>query len=352
MKKKYGKRNVQSYIERIQNFGNYLQEWFRQVIKEEISLKSDDGFTIPKEEIPDILRKQLSRIQETDPATFIPQEVQNKEVEEESSIFVKKLEKTRRFAIQLAFGLNLSSKIEDAYDGEHIDYCGYGVCPMAIEQCAIVAVSTNQMSQINISNTKTDLYPFFILVDGDIPPSAGLSSSSALVCASAVVIYHMFSPQEISANNLADLCGNGSGGVIPINFRLCKKFLSFLACSIEFDPLRTSLVTLPKGMSFVVANSGVKMNKAATFQFNTRVAECRLAAMLISKRKSKSPITKLASLQILLGSTLEEMIDIVKSEFHTYCYTRAEIASELEMEEGDLIERVLPSNLGHGFCVV
>ncbi|XP_029657608.1 uncharacterized protein LOC115231815 [Octopus sinensis] len=114
--------------------------------KEEISLKSDDGFTIPKEEIPDILHRRgsfkdhiktrrekatgmlkfLTRFH-LEPETFLF--VYSTCIEpfliygyqgwyrsEESSIFVKKLEKTRRFAIKLAFGSDLNSKIENAYD--------------------------------------------------------------------------------------------------------------------------------------------------------------------------------------------------------------------------------------------
>lgn len=35
---------------------------------------------------------------------------------------------------------------------------------------------------------------------------------------------------------------------------------------------------LPSGAVFVIANSCVEMNKAATSHFNIRVMECRLAA--------------------------------------------------------------------------
>lgn len=47
---------------------------------------------------------------------------------------------------------------------------------------------------------------------------------------------------------------------------------------IEFSPLRATDVKLPSGAVFVIANSCVEMNKAATSHFNVRVMECRLAA--------------------------------------------------------------------------
>nr|CAI5844484.1 unnamed protein product [Callosobruchus analis] len=114
--------------------------------------------------------------------------------------------------------------------GEHIDYCGYPVCPMALDQHIFLAVSkTNDKMlklhnidptfkdfecslenfEISIGEGKPEWYQYFlcgvkgileckdemssndvvgmkVVVSGDIPHSAGLSSSSALVSAAAV----------------------------------------------------------------------------------------------------------------------------------------------------------------------
>ena len=112
--------------------------------------------------------------------------------------------------------------------GEHVDYCGYAVLPMAIEQSILVAVARQRDSaKLVLQNTNADKYSgieydleggvdidlgdgpkwhnYFLcgvkgvlqdaavtsckgmigLIDGTIPPSAGLSSSSALVVAAA-----------------------------------------------------------------------------------------------------------------------------------------------------------------------
>ncbi|XP_033046065.1 N-acetylgalactosamine kinase isoform X11 [Trachypithecus francoisi] len=110
--------------------------------------------------------------------------------------------------------------------GEHIDYCGYSVLPMAIEQDVLIAVepvktytlqlaNTNPLypdfstsaNNIQIDKTKALWHNYFLcglkgiqehfglsnltgmncLVDGNIPPSSGLSSSSALVCCAGLV---------------------------------------------------------------------------------------------------------------------------------------------------------------------
>ena len=39
------------------------------------------------------------------------------------------------------------------FPGEHIDYCGYGVLPMAVEQDIVIAVAINDQKMLNISNT-------------------------------------------------------------------------------------------------------------------------------------------------------------------------------------------------------
>eukprot|EP00075_Anas_platyrhynchos_P033299 XP_027322552.1 N-acetylgalactosamine kinase isoform X4 [Anas platyrhynchos] len=110
--------------------------------------------------------------------------------------------------------------------GEHIDYCGYAVLPMAIEQDILIAVepvnsdvlqlaNTNSLyldfsasiNDIQIDKTKSQWHNYFLcglkgiqehfglnnptgmncLLDGTIPPSSGLSSSSALVCCAGLV---------------------------------------------------------------------------------------------------------------------------------------------------------------------
>ena len=37
--------------------------------------------------------------------------------------------------------------------GEHIDYCGYGVLPMAVEQDIVIAVGQNDKKMLKLSNT-------------------------------------------------------------------------------------------------------------------------------------------------------------------------------------------------------
>lgn len=109
--------------------------------------------------------------------------------------------------------------------GEHIDYCGYAVFPMALKQDIMMAVGPGEKVPIILSNLDSqypecsieqadiefpktikwyhyflcgykgviDKYcpeeqcpPINVMVDGTIPAGSGLSSSSAMVCSSTL----------------------------------------------------------------------------------------------------------------------------------------------------------------------
>ncbi|XP_030045429.1 N-acetylgalactosamine kinase isoform X2 [Microcaecilia unicolor] len=272
--------------------------------------------------------------------------------------------------------------------GEHIDYCGYAVLPMAIEQDILAAVEplktqivqlananplyldfTSNADNIQIENTKPLWHNYFLcglkgiqerfslsgphgmncLVEGTIPPSAGLSSSSALVCCAGLVGLNV-NGLTLSKVELAELCakserfiGTEGGGM--------DQSISFLAEEgtaklIEFSPLRATDVKLPAGTVFVIANSCVEMNKAATSHFNIRVMECRLAAKLIAKLQGLDwkTLWKLGDLQMKLGVSLEEMLTVVEKTLHPEPYSREEICKSLGINLEELRSIILSQN--------
>ena len=269
--------------------------------------------------------------------------------------------------------------------GEHIDYCGYGVLPMAIEQDIVVAVSRrndNKLCLTNVDNQyqdfvcslddividkahpkwhhyflcgvkgiadfnnvqPSDLVGMNIALDGRIPSSAGLSSSSALVCAAALATANAYQKLP-SKKEIAELCakcehyiGTEGGGM--------DQSIAFLAQPgtakfIEFNPLRAQDVVLPDGAVFVVANSCAEINKAATGHFNSRVAEVRLASQVIAKLNNLNwrEINTLGKLQAALGLPLSDMAGVVSTHLHKGIYTKEEISQILgvSMEELDKI---------------
>lgn len=236
--------------------------------------------------------------------------------------------------------------------GEHIDYEGYAVLPMAIEQDIAIAFHARRtatekeppcLTVANMNAAKfesvTILFPsapnvepavasqsisqatswsnyvrcgllgmlthrsslqaigaqmhVAMLIDGAIPAGCGLSSSSALVVASALAVAYAFDPSNVPSRlELAEVCrtaeqyiGTMGGGMDQAVSCLAQRGS---AQHISFSPLRVTPVQLPTErleLTFVVANSMVVAEKAvdATTRFNKRVVECALAARMIAK---------------------------------------------------------------------
>ncbi|XP_049988966.1 N-acetylgalactosamine kinase isoform X4 [Alexandromys fortis] len=266
--------------------------------------------------------------------------------------------------------------------GEHIDYCGYSVLPMAVEQDMLIAVEPVKTHTLQLANTNP-LYP----------------SSSLHVFAAE--LYQTFKEEPIwmlhklfqriendgrrhpqwwgrdfstSANNihidktkpvwhnyflcgfkgiqveLAEICakseryiGTEGGGM--------DQSISFLAEEgtaklIEFSPLRATDVKLPSGAVFVIANSCVEMNKAATSHFNLRVMECRLAAKVLAKHKGLQwdKVLRLEEVQTQLGISLEEMLLVTEDVLHAEPYSREEICKCLGISVEELRTQILSPN--------
>lgn len=275
--------------------------------------------------------------------------------------------------------------------GEHIDYCGYAVLPMALDQHVVIVVGLNDTQELRIANRNSAFRKYscgvdrikinksepqwhnYILcgvrgilehfvaedpvgmdlyVDGDIPPSAGLSSSSALVCAAALAALHA-NGLKMSKSNLAALCarseryvGTEGGGMDQAIAFLAEPGTAKL---IQFNPIRTEDVHLPATASFVIANSCVDINKAATSDFNTRVVECRLAAQILAKQNGLEwkKYLKLGDVQVALQVPLSKMPSLIKDVFHQNPYSREEVRSILDISEDVLLTTILSTNTSH-----
>lgn len=166
-----------------------------------------------------------------------------------------------------------------------------------------------------------------VMVDGRVPTGSGLSSSSALVCASALAVmtalgasthhalrdtppperaltthmrpllptHHITSGLDFPQQDVAELacvceryCGTQSGGMDQAISIMGQRGLAKV---VHFNPVRTEDVHLPAGAAFVIANSLTVSNKAETAhtRYNLRVVECRLAAAALALALGASP---------------------------------------------------------------
>ncbi|VFQ61009.1 unnamed protein product [Cuscuta campestris] len=242
--------------------------------------------------------------------------------------------------------------------GEHIDYEGYSVLPMAIRQDTIVAIRKHGADEpekllrignvnqkyaictypadpdqvIDLKNHKWGHYficgykGFYeyarsngidvgvpvgldVLIDGTVPTGSGLSSSAAFVCSSTIAIMASFGV-SIKKKELAQLAcecerhiGTQSGGMDQAISIMAQSGFAEL---IDFNPIRSTDVQLPSGGSFVIAHSLAESQKAVTaaVNYNNRVVECRLASIVLGIKlgmDSREAISKVKTLSDVEG---------------------------------------------------
>ncbi|XP_027350681.1 galactokinase-like [Abrus precatorius] len=225
--------------------------------------------------------------------------------------------------------------------GEHIDYEGYSVLPMAIRQDTIVALrKVPNQNILRIANTNHHKYPmctypadpnqvldlknhewghYFIcgykgfydyvklkgldvgqpvgldvLVDGTVLTGSGLSSSTAFVCSSTIAVMAAFG-LNFPKKEIAELTceceryiGTQSGGMDQAISVMAKAGCAEL---IDFNPIRASDVQLPAAGTFVIAHSLAESQKAVTAatNYNNRVFECHLASIVLGIKLGMKP---------------------------------------------------------------
>ncbi|KAG2454377.1 hypothetical protein HYH02_001400 [Chlamydomonas schloesseri] len=269
--------------------------------------------------------------------------------------------------------------------GEHIDYEGYGVLPMAIRQDTVVAVRrVPGSSELVIGNVEGDKYPtqrfpadpdqavdvanhswanYFVsaykgafellratrpedvpqqaaglevIVHGQVPTGSGLSSSAAIVCASMLAVLsaegvkheHLDKAAVAEAACKAErYVGVTSGGMDQAISMMGQQGV---AMHVEFNPVRGVCVVLPPGATFVIANSLAVSNKAETApkRYNLRVVECRLAAVLLAMALGMSREDALAKVRTLRD--VEPLIAAAHSGQHDGATCAAAVAEHLK----------------------
>jgi len=196
--------------------------------------------------------------------------------------------------------------------GEHIDYAGLSVFPMAVQRgiTAHFRPRTDRTVRVLNLNRKYDRRTFTIddsftpYTDGDwgnylkaaaqelerdhgplsgidaviessLPVAAGLSSSSALVVNIAVSLLHA-SGVTVNTSRLAEqlaeaeqFVGTRGGGM---DQAICLGAVAGCASIVEFDPLRLTPVDVPRDWHFVIASTRTPAEKAGAMQeaYNSR----------------------------------------------------------------------------------
>jgi galactokinase len=196
--------------------------------------------------------------------------------------------------------------------GEHTDYNDGFVLPAAIDKAAYVAVGKRDDDKISMyanefsdahetgltGFTKTEKgWPnyilgvvdqlqksgkkvggFNLLVDGDIPLGAGLSSSAALECATVYALNELFA-LEIEKSSMAPIAQHAEHEFAGVNCGIMDMFASLFgkkdhAISLDCRSLAYEYVPLQlNGYKILLLNTNVKHTLSSS-AYNTRRRQC------------------------------------------------------------------------------
>jgi N-acetylgalactosamine kinase len=281
--------------------------------------------------------------------------------------------------------------------GEHIDYQGLSVLPMAIDRSVRMAYSTRAGSRIDIASVAPSRFPaesfdnsegialsgqgswanyckvavnelnthfgvrdfpgMSAVVAGTVPVGAGLSSSSALVVSFALAYLDVLGLRldgNIDRLGLADVLARAERGVGTESGGMDQAILLCgepgCAMKIDFGPLRCEPVPLSEAFSFVVCDSMVAAEKsgAARHRYNEGPQMSRLICAIVEKRLREEidPELGLVNLsELWLGSlclTHDEAAELFDDLFAKETMTWKQVARYLEMDVAAIRERYAP----------
>lgn len=125
-----------------------------------------------------------------------------------------------------------------------------------------------------------------VLVHGEVPIGAGLSSSAAIEVASALALLSL-DGGALPLPEIARLCQRAENRFIGARVGIMDQFVSCLgraghALLLDCRSLQYQLVPLPSDIQLVVCNTMVKHDNAAS-EYNTRRAECEEGVRFFAK---------------------------------------------------------------------
>jgi galactokinase len=271
---------------------------------------------------------------------------------EVSALFVTQFNEAPLFVIASPGRINLI--------GEHVDYNHGFVLPAAIDKYMYVAVSKRNDSHIHIhaadlnqnyqTNLDAPLQPsssgwpnyvlgvvhdlleagysvsgFNMLITGNIPIGAGVSSSAALECATVFACKHLFD-LDISKQAMVKTAQRAENNFVGVNCGVMDQFASMFGKAdhvIKLDCADLSYTYFPfklEGISIVLFDTFVKHSLASS-EYNTRRQECE-TGLAVLRQQFSIPSFREATLAML-----DAVPDSISEKVYNRCtYVIEEIA--------------------------
>jgi galactokinase len=129
-----------------------------------------------------------------------------------------------------------------------------------------------------------------LLVQGDVPVGAGLSSSAAVEVASTLALLSL-SGSQLPMPDVAKLCQQAENTFVGARVGIMDQFVSCMgkaghAFFLDCRSLAFKFVPVPPEIQLVICNTMVK-HDLATGSYNTRRQECEDGCMILAKRDPK-----------------------------------------------------------------
>jgi len=271
---------------------------------------------------------------------------------EVSALFAQQFSEAPSFVIASPGRINLI--------GEHVDYNSGFVLPAAIDKYMYVAVSQRNDSQIALhatdlnQNFQTNLdaalqrsnldWPnyvlgvidelrkdghvisgFNMLITGNIPIGAGVSSSAALECATVFACKHLFD-LDISKQVMVKTAQRAENNFVGVNCGVMDQFASMFGKAdhvIKLDCADLSYTYFPfklEGISIVLFDTFVKHSLASS-EYNTRRQECETGLAALRQQFS------ITSFREATLAMLDTVADSISDKVYNRCkYVIEEIA--------------------------
>ncbi|MCS7266277.1 MAG: galactokinase [Armatimonadetes bacterium] len=178
------------------------------------------------------------------------------------------------------------------------------------------------------------------VVASDIPIGAGLSSSAAIEVGFALTFLHLVNA-DVPRPTLAQWCQLAEHKFAGVQCGIMDQMIALLgkanhALLLDCRDLSHQLVPLPKGIAFVVADTGVPRTLAAS-EYNIRRQQCEEAVQWLSKLLDR-PIKSLRDVNLEeLGQVFNDMPDPIRRRArHVITENNRVWAFQQSMREGSI----------------
>jgi len=258
--------------------------------------------------------------------------------------------------------------------GEHTDYNDGFVMPAAIDKYTWVAIASREDRKIRLQSThfpdtaefdldapdpkregKWSDYPHGvavmleraghrlrgadIVIHGEVPIGAGLSSSAAIEVSTGLALADQ-AGIPIDREELAKICQRAENEFVGMRSGLMDQFISCFgeaerAMMLDCRSLEFKLLPIPKKTSLMVCNTMVK-HELGKSEYNTRRAECEEGVKILARKRPEIKALRDVSLDELENESDEIPKNIYKRCHHVITENQRVIDAADSLEAGDL----------------